>query len=92
MMTATAHKVFTMTTDAPSDELLIEFADALSQNNGDGGLDSLDLGDTLGYFISLLESGEYSGDIPDGDMMLVSPEGFTVTVSCDWEPFNWNRG
>ena len=85
--TAVARKVFKMKTDAPNAESLIEFADshAKQYNQSEFGLDSLDLGDTLGYFISLLEN-DTSGN---GTLFLVSPSGFTVTISEDWELFQW---
>lgn len=95
MYKAIARKVFTFTSDAPDDISLIASIDALSDQNGDGGLDSLDLGDALGYVISLLESAQWTGDGDEMQQLIVTPEGFTITISYDWDPFDWehlNRG
>lgn len=82
--TALAKKVFRFKTDAPDQESLIRFADSLLP----GGLDSLDLGDALGAFLSLAESEEFSGN-DSGEYLWVSPDGFTVIISQDWDLFTW---
>jgi hypothetical protein len=98
MIKGRAVKVYEMTTDAPDDKALIRFANSLAEDANGMGLDSLDLGDTLGFFVSHLESGNWEtaldGTIlpnPDAtaDNMLVAPEGFTVTISYRWENFQW---
>lgn len=87
MYRAIAKKVFTFTSDAPDDISLIAAIDGFSDFNGDGGLDSLDLGDALGYMIKVLEDAQKFGD---GDHLIVTPEGITLTISFGWEPFDWN--
>lgn len=84
--TAMAKKVFKMKTDAPNAESLIAFADSISLKMLGEGLDSLDLGDSLGAFIRILEA-----DITNqsGELLLVSPQGFTVSITEDWELFQW---
>lgn len=83
--TAMAKKVFKMKTDAPNEESLIEFANDLSLELLGEELDSLDLGDAFGAFIRILETD------PDqtGELLLVSPQGFTVSMTEDWELFQW---
>lgn len=84
--TCIAKKVFTMTHDAPSEESFVNYVNRLNLSMGGYGLDSLDAGDAMGYLIEYLEQ-----DASDDDaMMLVADEGWTITISYDWELFQWN--
>lgn len=81
-MKCVAKKVYTMTSDAPTEEALIEFADSLDPN----GLDSMDLGDAMGAFLGYMDT-HFETD----NEMLVAPEGFTVTISWTWDLFQWEE-
>lgn len=88
MITGTARKVYTMKTDAPDAKALVHFVNSYAAGrgyNGGIGLDSLDTGDALGYLMELLDA----EDSVMGDMILVAPEGFTITISSGWELFTW---
>ena len=89
--TALARKVFKFMTDAPDQESLIRFADSLSEEYTGQGLDSLDIGDALGFFLSYAESEEYAGNNEFGEMMIPGP-GFTITITTDWDLFQWGIG
>lgn len=85
--TAIARKVFKMSTDSPSAELVIALADSISEH----GLDSMDLGDALGEFIAYAESEWESDEISKraGGECLITGLGITVTITADWDLFEW---
>jgi hypothetical protein len=89
--TCTAKKRFAMTTDAPTDEALIDFVDYLSRDSGDGGLDSLDLGDAMGYLCAWAEAQEGAGLFVAHLLQVIAPTGFTVTIGIDWDPYEWTE-
>jgi hypothetical protein len=87
----TARKVFTLTHDAKTNRefILATNAHALEHNGEE--LDSLDTGDSMGYWMTLLESDEWSGDNDTGEMLIITPGGITITISYDWEMFEWSN-
>lgn len=84
--TALAKKVFRFKTDAPNQESLVRFADEMSEKYLGEGLDSLDIGDALGAFLRIAESDTQNDS---GEFLWLSPQGFTVIISQDWELFQW---
>lgn len=80
---------FTMRSDAPSDDALIQFANSLSLSRYGEELDSLDLGDSMGIFTRIAWEEFYKGEL---FTILPSSEGFAVEVEMDIELFNWTRG
>lgn len=84
---AIARKVFKMSTDSPSAELLIKLADSISEH----GLDSMDLGDSLGEFIAYAEREWESDEISKraGGECMITGFGITVTITADWDLFEW---
>lgn len=85
----TARKVFTLTHDAKSNrEFILATNSHCDAFQGDE-LDSLDLGDAMGYWMTVLESAEWSGDNDGGDMTIVTPDGIVITIGYAWEPFQW---
>jgi hypothetical protein len=86
----TARKVFTLTHDANSNREFIlatnSHADAFTGEE----LDSLDLGDSMGYWMSVLEGAEWNGDNDTGDMAIVTPDGICITIGYHYESFEWD--
>lgn len=87
----TAQKVFTLTHDAPTNRAFILATNAHSDAFQGNELDSLDLGDSMGYWMTVLESAEWSGDNDGGDMAIVTPDGICITIGYRWEPFTWTN-
>jgi hypothetical protein len=85
----TARKVFTLTHDANSNREFILATNSHSDAFQGVELDSLDLGDAMGYWMSVLEGAEWSGDNDTGDMAIVTPDGICITIGYEWEPFQW---
>jgi len=54
----------------------------------------MDMGDAFGAFCEYLENADreliISGEFPTGEQMLAGP-GFTVTISSEWELFDWRE-
>ena len=86
----TARKVFTLTHDASSNREFILATNSHSDAFQGTELDSLDLGDAMGYWMGVLESGNWSGDNPDSSMVVITPDGICITIGWEWEPFNWD--
>lgn len=87
---AKGKRVYSLTSDAECAEDLINFADSIHP----GGLDSMDMGDAFGAFCAYLDREDYEltqkGEFMTSEQMLVGP-GFTVTISADWEAFDWRE-
>lgn len=80
-----AKKVFVLTHDFDSEKAFAEYTDEYSG----GALDSVDGGDSFGYWIAKLEGDEFAGD-GDDEFFHLTPGGNTITISYDWELFRWN--
>jgi len=80
MRSVVAKKVYTITYEG-TDDAYIQLADQLAQ-----GLDSLDLGDATGAYCQYAD--EHDAD-SIGEHIVAGP-GIAVTISTDWELFQWD--
>lgn len=63
---------------------LIELCDNLAKDGTEFGLDSLDLGDAMGFIIeeTMINAGDWNATSPDGKLIL------TASID-DGTPYNW---
>lgn len=82
--TCRAERVYQLKTDAPDAEALINLAEQLS-----GGLESHDLGDAMGAFMTYLDQEIIMSEDGLVQDLMIPGDGFTVTLSVHWELFQW---
>lgn len=91
-MKCRAKRVYNLTIDGPNkDEAkpFIRLAHELSLESFGEGLDSLDMGDAMGAFIRLADAEAEANNHLLSDHLWVG-HGIMVTMSTDWELFDWN--
>lgn len=76
---------FKMISNAKSDDQIIQLAESLSIQRWGEGMDSLDLGDSMGVFIRASFEDFYRGDF----LPLYMGDGFYVQMDIDFYLFQW---
>lgn len=78
---------FHMESSAVNEQQIIELAESLSQQRWNEGMDSLDLGDSMGVFIRAAVEDFYNGEMES----LYMGNGFWVQIEMNMELFSWNK-